>query len=286
MIMFGKWFKMGLLVVVILCVIGGLLFGGDLVSYVRSTIKSVQRSVKDAVPIEFELKRARDTLEQIIPEMHANIRLIAQEEVEVAALNSDIEKSQKALADERMRIARLRKSLDVQPAVYTFAGRTFTRTQVKQDLAQRFERFKEAELVLASKQKLLERRQSSLHAAMQMLEQTRAQKRLLHDKIGALESQYRVVKAAAVGSQIDIDNSKLAQTAKLIDQIKRRLDVAERVLAHESRFVQSIPVDAVPEEDLLAQIDEYFAPTDQQKEVSVAKESDIAGSLPEMSECH
>jgi len=286
MIMFGKWFKMALLVVVVLCVIGGLLFGADLVSYIRSTIKSVQRSVKDSVPIEFELRRARDTLEQIIPEMHANIRLIAQEEVEVAALNSDIEKSQKALEDERMRIAKLRKSLDIQPAAYTFAGRTFTRTQVKQDLVQRFERFKEAELVLASKQKLLARRENSLQAAMQMLEQTKAQKRLLEDKIGALESQYRVVKAAAVGSAIDIDNSKLAQTAKLIDQIKRRLDVAERVLAHESRFVQSIPVDAVTEEDLLAQIDEYFGPADEQKEVTVAKESEVAGSVPDIHECH
>ena len=68
----------------------------------------------------------------------------------------------------------------------------------------------------------------------------------------------RLVKAASIGSEIQVDNSKLAKTEKLITQIKKRLDVAERVLAHESQFVQAIPVDAVAEKDLLAQVDEYF----------------------------
>ena len=81
---------------------------------------------------------------------------------------------------------------------------------------------------------------------------------MLEDKIESLASQYRLVKAASIGSNIQVDNSKLAQTEKLITQIKKRLDVAERVLAHESQFVQAIPVDAVAEEDLLTQVDEYF----------------------------
>jgi len=104
----------------------------------------------------------------------------------------------------------------------------------------------------------LETREKSLFAAMNLLEQTRSRKRLLEDKIESLASQHRLVKAASIGSEIQVDNSKLAQTEKLIAQIKKRLDVAERVLAHESQFVQAIPVDAVPEQDLLAQVDEYF----------------------------
>ena len=58
-----------------------------------------------------------------------------------------------------------------------------------------------------------------------------------------------------------MDNSKLAQTEKLISDIKKRLDVAERVLAHESRFTPHIPVESVNEIDLLVQIDEHFTPT-------------------------
>jgi hypothetical protein len=258
--MITKTLKLGGLVLVGAGLVGGLFFGRDVVSYARSSARSVQTAVKDSVPIEFELKRAKDMLEEVIPEMHANIKLISQEEVEIAALQADIDNSQQNLDEERQRIQKLRKALNVQKASYAFGDRHFTRADVKQDLSHRFERFKEAELVFASKQHLLANRQRTLHAALQLLDETRSQKRLLEDKISALEGQYRLVKAASVGSPISIDQGKLAKTEKLISDIKKRLDVAERVLSHETRFVQSIPVDTVSEVDLLTQIDDHFCP--------------------------
>jgi hypothetical protein len=256
--MIMKWLKRSVIVVAGLSLVGGMLFGKDVVSYIRSSAKSVQTAIKDSVPLEFELRRVRDLLEEIIPEMYANVRLIAEEEVEVAALNIDITRSEKSMEEEQLRIAKLRNALAEPQAQYCFGGRNYPRSYVKEDLAHRFERFKESGLVLASKRRLLMTRENSLHAAMQLLEQTRAHKRVLEDKIEALASQHRLVKAAAIGSRIHVDNSKLAQTEKLIAHIKKRLDVAERILAHESQFVQAIPVDAVVEEDLLMQVDEYF----------------------------
>ena len=256
--MIMKWVKLGLIGAAGFGLLGGLLFGRDAVSYVKSSAKSVRTAVKDTVPVEFELRRARDLLEDIIPEMHANIRLIAQEEVEVAALKGEISKNREALGDEQAKIATLRTALEHPQAQYCFAGKDYSRYEVKADLAARFERFKENELVLASKAKVLESREKSLDAARQMLERTRGQKRILENRVEALASQYRLVRAASVGSQIQVDNSKLAQTEKLIAQIQKRLDVFERVLAHESQFVESIPVDTVVEEDLVAQVDDYF----------------------------
>ncbi len=260
--MFKRTLKLGSLILVGTGLVGGLFFGKDMVSYARSSAKSVRLAVKDSVPIEFELKRAKDMLEEVIPEMHANIKLISQEEVEIAALHADIQNSQENLDEEGQRIQKLRKALNIQKASYRFGDRQFTRTDVKQDLCHRFERYKEAELVFASKQHLLANRQKTLHAALQLLDETRSQKRLLEDKISALEGQHRLVKAAAVGSPISIDQGKLAKTEKLISDIKKRLDVAERVLSHESRFVQAIPVDTVSEVDLLTQIDDHFCPQD------------------------
>ncbi|MBN1361706.1 MAG: hypothetical protein JW993_14005 [Sedimentisphaerales bacterium] len=256
--MITKWLKLGVIGTVSLALLGGLIFGKDVISYVSSSAREIRQVAKDAVPIEFELRRARDLLEDIIPEMHANIRLIAQEEVEVAALKGEITKGQENLEEERTKIKTLRASLETPRPQYTFAERRYTRDDVKADLAARFERLKESELILASKERLLDSREQSLQAAMHLLEKTRNEKRLLENKIEALAAQYRLVKASAVGSPIQVDNSKLAQTEKLIAQIQKRLDVAERVLAHESRFVQSIPVETVVEEDLVAQVDEYF----------------------------
>jgi hypothetical protein len=263
-----KWLKRSVLVVAGVSLVGGLIFGKDVVSYVRSSAKSVRTVVKDSVPIEFELRRARDLVEEIIPEMRANIRLISEEEVEVKALKVDIAKGEEGLDEEKVRITKLRNALEKPQAEYCFGGRDYPRSYVKQDLAQRFERFKESELVLASKKRLLITRENSLNAAMELLDKTRSRKRMLEDKIESLVSQHRLIQAAAVGSKIQVDNSKLAQTEKLINDIKKRLDVAERVLAHENQFVQAIPVDAVAEEDLLIQVDDYFKAKDQQKRLA------------------
>ncbi len=254
-----RWVKWGVMGTVGLSLLGGLLFGKDIISYAKSSAKGVRSAVKDAVPIEFELRRARDLLEEIIPEMQANIRRIAEDEVEVAALKDEIAKNQEALTNEQGKIKVLRVALDQPRAQYAFAGRNYSHDEVKQDLAGRFERLRESEVVLASKVRLLDQRERSLDNARQLLAKTTSEKQVLEHKIEALTSQYRLVQATAAGSaNLQMDSSKLAQTEKLIAQIQKRLDVAERVLAHESKYVESIPVDTVVEKDLIAQVDEYF----------------------------
>ena len=259
-----RWVKWGVMGTVGLGLLGGLLFGKDMISYVKSSAKGVRAAAKDSVPIEFELRRARDLLEEIIPEMQANVRVIATEEVEVAALKGEIAKQREALGGEQSKIKTLRVALEQPRAQYAFAGRNYSHDEVKHDLAARFERFKESEVILASKVQVLESRERSLDAARQQFAKTTGQKRILESKIEGLTGQYRLVKAASAGSKFQMDSSKLAQTEKLIAQIQKRLDVAERVLAAESKFVEQIPVDTVVESDLVAQVDEYFDARNQQ----------------------
>ena len=274
--MLKKTLKTGILAVVGAALMGGLFFGRDAMSYMRCSTSSVQSAVKDSVPIEFELKRAQNMLEDIIPEMHAQIRQIAQEEMEISALKASIDKSRDAMAEEAERIQKLRRTVSTQQASYRFGSRNISRTNLKLDLAARFDRFKEAEIILAGQERLLESREQVLSAATQQLEKMRSTKRLLQDKINTLAGKYRVVKASAVGSKLNIDNSKLTQTAQLIAQIEKRLDVAERVLAHESHFVQTIPVDTVEEADLIQQIDSHFNPCVQIDGLTVAKLQTVA----------
>ncbi len=271
--MLGKWVKRGAIATVGLTLVGGLLFGDDLVSYVKSGHHAVRGHVKSNVPVEFELTRARDLLDEIIPEMHANIRRIATEEVELASLKADIAESEDKLAEERARVAKLRDVVGIELANYRIGGKKYTRDQVVDDLSRRFERVKEAEVVLAGKQRLLTQREATLAAAEQMLSKTQSQKALLQDKIESLASQHRLVQAAAVGSKVKMDNSKLAQTEKLIGEIQKRLDVAERVLARESEFVQPIEVSVIDEADLMAQIDNYLNP---EEAVAVMPEQELS----------
>jgi len=258
--MYGKWVKRGAVATVGMTLVGGLLFGDDLFSYVKSGHHALRGQVKNSVPIEFELTRARDLLDEIIPEMHANVKRIATEEVELASLKADIAESEEKLVQEKARVSKLRNVVDIELASYRIGGKKYSRDQVVDDLSRRFERVKEAEVVMSGKQRLLAQREATLAAAEQMLQKTQSQKALLEDKIESLASQHRLVQAASVGSHVKMDNSKIAQTEKLITEIQKRLDVAERVLARESEFVQPIEVSVVDEVDLLAQIDDYFNP--------------------------
>jgi chromosome segregation ATPase len=240
----------------------GLLFGRDAYSYVTSSARQMQNAVHDAVPVEFQLHRAQDLVNDIVPEIQANVRAIAQQEVQIESLKADIADSTKSLDDEKTRMAKLRDCLNTAQTSFTFADCTYTRQQLKDDLGRRFDASKEAAVVLAGNQRLLQNQQNSLVAAEQMLERTRSEKQNLESQIATLEAQNRLVQAASVGTASEIDNTKLAQSQKLIADIKTQLDVAERVLAHESHFVEPIQIDTVSDKDLIGQVDAYLASAD------------------------
>ncbi len=262
-------------------VVAGVLFGTEAGSYISSSFRSVQAAAKDQVPVEFELKRARDLLDQIIPEMQANLRLIAQEEVEVASLRADIERSDSALLAERVRVTKMRDMLGTGESTFRLASHDYSREQIREELARQFDRVKEAEQSLAGKRKLLDTRAKSVTSAMACLDRTRSQKVRLEDQIASLESQHRLVKAASAGSALALDSSKLAQTEKLISDVRKRLDVAERVLAHEARFTQPIPIDSINEGDLLNQVNEYLGEGPTQSVRPTSADGTAAPAQPE-----
>ena len=256
-----KALKVGVIGTAAALVVGGLVFGSDLASYVKSSTRAVTSAVKDNVPIEFELRRARDLLDDIIPEMQASIRNIAEQEVELASLKAEIADGDKALADQKGKVGKVRDCLATPGDAFSIGQVVYSRAELREDLARRFERTKEAELVLSGKRRLLSNREKSLQSALQMFERTRGQRALLESQIAALENQHKMVQMASVGSGVQIDHSKLAQTEKLIADIKKQLDVAERVLAHKARFVDSIPVEStVNEKELLSEVDSYLNP--------------------------
>src|SRR5215212_5622738 len=109
--MICKMVKVGVIGTAAALLVGGMVFGRDLASYVRSSSRCVSSAMKDNVPIEFELRRARDLLDDIVPEMQANIRAIAEQEVEIASLRGEVDDGQKALADQKLQVGKVRDCL-------------------------------------------------------------------------------------------------------------------------------------------------------------------------------
>jgi len=237
--------------------VGGAIFGNELFSYLRTSTGAVRETVREAVPIEFELQRARDLIDDILPEIHANVRLIAEDEVEIAALENDLVRSSEQLATDRRLLSQLRGKLDTQNVSYEIGNRNYSRKQLAEQAALKLARLKDAEMIQASKQRLLENRQKSLQAAMQMLDRARNRKAELAQKVESLVAQHRLVKASTIGSRFHVDDSKLSKADQLLSDIQKRVDVSERVLAHDS--ISEITMeDVLDEDELLAEIDDHL----------------------------
>jgi hypothetical protein len=254
-----KWTKRIVLGTVIVLGAGFLVFGTGVGSYMRSSGRMIKTAVKDSIPVEFEIQRARDLLEDLIPEMQANLRIVASEEVDVANLEKEIDRERDSVKIEGERIQGLRSTLKTQVVSYSISGREYSRTDLVDELARRFEQWRMAEILLQGKNDLLKNRKRSLDAAVGKLEKTRLARLELATQIESLEAQFRLVQSQSAGSEFRLDDTKLAQTNRVISDLKKRLEVTQRVLAREARFVENIPLDTVSEESLVGRVDAYFS---------------------------
>ena len=108
-----------------------LLAGTSAISYVRTSAGYVKESVLDAVPMEFEIKRARGEIENLLPEIRKNMYVIAKEEVEVQGLQKQVAEAETGLDKAKGEIMRLNTDMKTGQSEYVYAGRTFSSGQVK-----------------------------------------------------------------------------------------------------------------------------------------------------------
>lgn len=243
--------------------LGTFVFGRDAASYLRTSYTSVRDAIKSEVPLEFEIQRAREMVDHLVPDIRHCMHVIAEEEVNVEDLTAEVSRKEKDLSKQQDQILALRSELDGGKVSYRFAGRSYSTSDVRRDLATRFERFKVAEETVSSKRQILEARQKSLTAAREKLDGMLTAKQDLEVQIENLDARLKTLQAAETASRVVIDDSQLARAKKLIRELNKQLDVKERMLDAEGQLTGLIPVGAEAEteevpSDLTAQIDEHF----------------------------
>jgi len=242
--------------------LGIFVFGRDVCSYMSTSVTSVRDAIKSEVPLEFEIQRAREMVDNLVPDIRKCMHVIAEEEVNVEDLQREVARKEKELGKQKEQILALRSDLGGGQSAFRYAGRVYTSEDVRRDLSQRFERYKVAEETLASKQQILQARLKSLSAAREKLDGMLAAKQDLEIQIENLDARLKTLQAAQTASEVQIDDSQLARAKKLIRELNKQLDVKERMLDAEGQLTGLIPVDAEEDDDipadLSAQIDEYF----------------------------
>ena len=237
-------------------------FGRDVVSVIRSGSDSFRSAVHEEIPLDFEVKRARDMVESLVPDIRTCMQSIAEQQVEIDYLAGEIASKESSMADEKSRILALRDELrsGKQKIQLASESRAYTPLEVKHDLEKRFKRFKSAEENLDRDRQILDARRKAVQANMDRLEKMMSQKQELEVKLAQLEARLKTVQAAESVSDLEIDDSQLTRAKKLINSLDRQLDVRQRMLDNEGNFTGLIPVDLEAEAtgDVTSDIDSYF----------------------------
>jgi chromosome segregation ATPase len=238
-----------------------LAFGTSAPSYVRTAFCRVRHNAKDAVPVQFEIDRARREIADLEPAIKDNIEVLARAEVDVEYLNREIANKQASLASEKKSMLALRESLETGD--FRLAGHghvSYTAEEVKGDLARRLDRYRNISKVLEEKEATLKAREKSVIAARKLLMEMAAQKQTLLTKLEKIEAHLKMIEATRASNEFDFDDSALARAKQSVFELEKRLEVLDRKAEMEGRFVDSgdLPVGLEPNRDVVKEIDEEF----------------------------
>lgn len=236
----------------------GLLFGRDALSYVGTGFGRIKQTVKDGVPVHFELERAMKMIHDLEPEIRRNMHVIAKEEVEVERLQEQLDRVVARQAKHRNELTRLSSDLQSNQAVYHYAGRGYSQDQVRTDLANRLCRAKTNDATVENLHGVLGARERGLEAARQKLEEMLAAKRQLVVDVENLEARQKMVEVAATASEFHLDESHLARTRELINDIQTRIEVTERIVSVEDTVHGEIPLEDTTTDDIESLVAEYL----------------------------
>ncbi len=242
--------------------VASFVFGGDVWSYARTWGNSVRQTVKREVPVEFEVTRARELVENIVPDIRNVMHVIAEQEVDTEQLTAELSRKRLELASQKDAIHARTAELKSGQTSFVYVSQTYSAEQVRNDLAKRFERFKMAEETLKREQQVLDARQKALTANREKLDNLLAAKTDLELQLEQLEARLKAVQAAETVSTVSIDDSELTRAKKLIRELNKQIDVREKVMASDGKLTDLIPVESkhTAPKDLESQIEAYFTP--------------------------
>jgi chromosome segregation ATPase len=241
-----------------LVLVGLFLFGRHAASYVGTGASWVRDSVKDSVPLNFEIDRARNMVKNLQPEIQKNMHVIAKEEAEVERLEQQIDQAAEKLEKDTFELKVLKDDVASGKEKFQYGTRIYTVSQVKTDLANRLKRVKTADATIDSLRDILAARQQGLEAGRQKLEAMLAAKQELLAKIENLETRMKMVEVSQASNAFSFDDSKLGTVKELVDDLQTRIQVAEKLVTVEGSYHGEIQLDAPADEDIVDQVAEYL----------------------------
>lgn len=243
-------------------VLGGLVLGTQFTSYVRTAGNEVRETVEDAIPIEFQLKRAKDMLEnELEPEIRKMKHAVAESQVEVEQLQAKLEERQGQLTKQRNELMAQNDRLKgTKNGSFLINNVSYTRAEVEEDVTKRLSRVQTLEKTFKTEAKVVEAKERAVVQNESKVEKLLEAREELKLQIEELEARVSALKAAQTVNESEFDDSKLAMVKDLLDGLEAKVTVGERELAIEDQQTTDlIPVETEEtHENVTDAVDAYF----------------------------
>ena len=240
--------------------LGTLVLGTSWFSYFRTAKNEMTSAVEDAIPIEFQLKRAKDMLEnELEPEISKMKHAVAESQVAVEHLQANLDEKQETVTQRRAEIMTRNDQLKSKKTTFLVNDVSYTKSELEEDLGKRFDRFKTLEQTFKSEAKVLEAKRQAVVANEDKVEKLLGAREELRLQIEELEARVSAVKAAETVAESEFDDSKLSNIKELLDSLDAKVDVRERELSLEGKETDLIPVETEESSKSVADsVDAYF----------------------------
>jgi len=236
----------------------GLLFGTAAPSYVQTAFHKARHGAKSAVPVEFEIDRARNEIAKLEPAIEGGIETLARAMGQVKQVTNQIASIREELNLESGYI-QARSEQVKKGDFHLTGGSAYSEKAVKAELATRWNHYKLLKSTLAENEQTLVILNENVASARKGLDALKAAKQDLSARVDGAQARLNQIKAARAANRYSFDDSAIGQAKKTVSELETQLEQMSRVDELKEKYLSNT-LTITPEEtrDVSKEIEAEF----------------------------
>lgn len=233
--------------------------GREVMSYVKTGWKEVRQATSKVVPIDFEIKRAEDLLQNLDKTDDRLITTLASHMQSVRGCERDVETLTANLDSRKNELQARADELKNIQVVKTSTNRDLAALTLEKD----FKQYKLMEASLKNKQSMLDQMQTRIKSMQEQREALKGQRSELVSRVGKLKTDLDFLKVAQMKAKHageDFQVPEIAQLKDLVDSLESRIETSliEHQLRDEIRSGDKTSNKVAPTTNISSDIETYF----------------------------
>jgi peptidoglycan hydrolase CwlO-like protein len=205
-------------------------------SYTRTAWKQARETAGNQVPVEFEIERLKNEISQLMPDLKKNLSIVAEEMAAVERLEKDIQTTQTNMEKQKGTLLTMARDLETKETSFIYGPKVYSRDDVARKLTLDWKSYRICESELKTKEQVLEAKKRALAAAKEQLNSVKEQEQQLKLQIAELEAELKNVRLAQTKSRFSIDDSRLSEVKRSIEELRFRLDKERKEATLQAEF--------------------------------------------------